>query len=100
MTDSEEEDYSEKNTGYGLEPETQLKIYNFKHSYLYEMAWSDLNDHYAAKLAFYIGQCAKRIVVAYALVFYAEDGCLSTQYLMMCNVGVSIVNVKAYSHSR
>ncbi len=55
MTDSEEEDYAEEETGYGLEHETKVKLYNFKHSFLYEMAWADLNDHYGAKLAFYLG---------------------------------------------
>ena len=78
MTDSDEDDYTEKKTNYGLDPETKVKIYNFKHSYLYEMAWTDLNDHYAAKLCFYLGQCAKRVVYAWALVYYAEDGCIST----------------------
>lgn len=45
-------------------------MYNLRESYLYNMCWSDLDDNYTEKTVFYIGQCIRKLVYAYALVKY------------------------------
>ena len=71
MTESDEDDYTQKDSGFALDPQKRYDIYNFRHGFLYQFSWNDLNDHYGYKLLFWLGQYAKRIIVAFALVYYA-----------------------------
>ena len=58
-----------------------------------------MNDHYFSKLIWVTGQCARRVVYAFALVYYQDDGCLATQYFMMSNVGVRTYQIYSVYHS-
>ncbi len=41
---------------------------NFRESFLYQMSFSDMNDHHYYKLLWVTGQCFRSIGYAYALV--------------------------------
>eukprot|EP00347_Sterkiella_histriomuscorum_P013733 403363576 len=88
MTESDEsdDDFTADEQTQLIDAQKKINEYRFKQSFLYQMAWGDLNDHYTHKLLFYMGICAKRVAYAFALVYYKDDGCIAAQYFMMVNV--------------
>ena len=70
------------------EAKTNLAMYEFRHSWLYKLCWQDLDDSEWYRPFFYIGQCIKRIIFAWAITTYPDNGVLVVQYLCLTNAAV------------
>lgn len=85
---SEDEDTKKDHRLQMIKAQKRLNEYRFKKSFLYQMCWSDLNDHYTIKSLYFIGYSLRRIIYAYSLTNLIGDYCLQIKYLIILNGAV------------
>jgi len=63
---------------------------------MYQVCWADLNDHSPVSGLYSITIFTNRIVYAYALYTFRNDGCVTSEYLAMTAAAVRLYIYYSY----